>query len=218
MYKYLASPRRWWRTLKSVPAFPTGMNDPSEPSDVRDGPEPENGSGAEPENGSGAEPLGETGTESAVTDAGIYIRESPYLDSFVQVGVASGRVLRVSFPEHPEPNAESHHPVLDRIFEYLEGLTAVDFDDVQVALTVPTDQRRVLEAVRTIPYGDQLDVAGVARLTPDLDPTDDDHLILVRTALDENPAPIIIPDHRVRDGPSAAPPAIEQKLRLVEEL
>ncbi|MFB6185175.1 MAG: methylated-DNA--[protein]-cysteine S-methyltransferase, partial [Haloarculaceae archaeon] len=26
------------------------------------------------------------------------------------------------------------------------------------------------------------------------------------------------PDHRVRDGPSAAPPAVEQKLRAVEGL
>ena len=188
------------------------MDDPSEPSDVRDGTdtEPENGPGPQSENGTEAEP--------AVTDAGIYARESSYLDSFVQVGVASGRVLRISFPERPEPDAEAHHPVLDRIFEYLEGVTEVEFDDVQVALTVPTDQRRVLEAVRTIPYGDQLDVAGVARLTPDLDSADDDHLILVRTALDENPAPIIIPDHRVRDGPSAAPPAIEQKLRSIEDL
>ena len=220
MYKYLASPRRRWRTLKSIPAFPTGMDDPSEPSDVRDGTDadPENGPDAEPENGSGEKQENGTEAEQAETDAGIYARESSYLDSFVQVGVASGRVLRISFPERPEPDAEAHHPVLDRIFEYLEGLSEVEFDDVQVALTVPTDQRRVLETVRTIPYGDQLDVTGVARLTPDLDPTDDDHLILVRTALDENPAPIIIPDHRVRDGPSAAPPAIEQKLRSVEDL
>ncbi|WP_246999013.1 MGMT family protein [Halosolutus gelatinilyticus] len=153
-----------------------------------------------------------------VTDAGIYARESAYLDRYVQVGAASGRVLRVAFPETPEPNAEDEHPVLDRIFEYLEGLEEVTFDDVQVALTVPTDQRAVLEQLRTIPYGEQVDVKSLAGLTPELDPDDQDDLVLVRTALDENPAPILLPDHRVRDGPSAAPPAVEQKLRSIEGL
>ncbi|MFC6717124.1 methylated-DNA--[protein]-cysteine S-methyltransferase [Natrialbaceae archaeon GCM10025810] len=155
-----------------------------------------------------------------VTDAGIYARESPYLERYVQLGVASGRALSVSFPEVPDEEAETaeSHPILDRIFEYLDGLEEVDFDDVQVALTVPTDQRAVLEQVRTIPYGEQTDVSTLAATTPDLDPEDDDDIILVRTALDGNPAPLLIPDHRVRDGPSAAPPQIEQKLRSIEEL
>lgn len=153
-----------------------------------------------------------------VADAGIYARESPYLDRFVQVGVASGRVLSVSFPERPESDAEEDHEILDRLFEYLEGVDEVSFEDVRVALTVPTDQRKVLERVREIPYGEQMDVNALARVTPDLDPEDEDDAILVRTALDGNPAPILIPDHRVRDGPSAAPPSVEQKLRSLEEL
>ncbi|GAB3675811.1 MGMT family protein [Halopiger thermotolerans] len=153
-----------------------------------------------------------------VTEAGIYARESSYLDRYVQLGAASGRVLSVDFPDTPEDNAEDDHPVLDRIFEYLEGLEEVDFRDVQVALTVPTDQRAVLEQVREIPYGEQVDVKALARMTPELDPDDEDDLNLVRTALDANPAPLLIPDHRVRDGPSAAPPAVEQKLRSLEEL
>ncbi|RKD95290.1 MGMT family protein [Halopiger aswanensis] len=153
-----------------------------------------------------------------VTEAGIYARESSYLDRYVQLGAASGRVLSVDFPDTPEADAEDEHPVLDRIFEYLEGLEEVDFDDVQVALTVPTDQRAVLEQVREIPYGDQVDVKALARMTPELDPDDEDDLTLVRTALDNNPAPLLIPDHRVRDGPSAAPPAVEQKLRSLEGL
>ncbi|ELY51604.1 MGMT family protein [Natronococcus jeotgali] len=153
-----------------------------------------------------------------VTDAGIYARESSYLDRHVQVGVAGGRVLRVSFPKTPEDDAETDHPVLDRIFEYLDGLEEVAFDDVQVALTMPTDQRAVLEGVREIPYGDQVDVRTLARMTPELDHEDDEDLTLVRTALDSNPAPILIPDHRVRDGPSAAPPPVEQKLRSLEGL
>ncbi|ELY89557.1 methylated-DNA--protein-cysteine methyltransferase [Natrialba hulunbeirensis JCM 10989] len=153
-----------------------------------------------------------------VTDAGIYARESTYLDRYVQLGAASGRVLTVSFPDVPEDGAETDHPVLDQLFEYLDGLEPVTFDDVQVALTIPTDQRAVLEQVQSIPYGDQVDVATLTQMTPDLDPDDQDDIILVRTALDENPAPILIPDHRVRDGPSAAPPAVEQKLRSLEEL
>ena len=153
-----------------------------------------------------------------VTEAGIYARESPYLDRYVQLGAASGRVLSVSFPATPEDDAEDEHPVLDRIFEYLDGLEEIDFDDVQVALTVPTDQRAVLEQVREIPYGEQVSVEALARMTPELDPDDEDDIILVRTALDENPAPLVIPDHRVRDGPSAAPPSVEQKLRSLEEL
>ncbi|MFP8954232.1 MGMT family protein [Natrialbaceae archaeon A-arb3/5] len=152
-----------------------------------------------------------------ITDAGIYARKSPYLERHVQIGVASGRVLSVSFPDVPD-DAETDHPVLDRIFEYLDGLEPVEFDDVTVALTVPTDQRAVLEQVREIPYGDQVDAKTLAAMTPDLDPDDEDDVILVRTALDENPAPILIPDHRVRDGPSAAPPPVEQKLRSLEEL
>ncbi|WP_207590754.1 MGMT family protein [Halomontanus rarus] len=150
--------------------------------------------------------------------AGIYARQSPYLERFVQLGAASGRVLSVSFPEQPPEDAGEDHQVLDRIFEYLEGVSEVTFEDVQVAMTMPTDQRAVLEQVRTIPYGEQLDVSTLAGMTSDLDPDDDDDIILVRTALDENPAPILIPDHRVRDGPSAAPPPVEQKLRSLEGL
>ena len=150
-------------------------------------------------------------------EAGIYARESPYLERYVQVGVASGRVLSVSFPDVPDEEAAPDHEVLDRIFAYLEG-EKVDFSKMQVALTVSTDRRRVLETVRKIPYGEQMTVEALARRTGTLDPADEDDLQLVRAALDENPAPILIPDHRVRDGPSAAPPAIEQKLRSLEGL
>ncbi|ELY59603.1 MGMT family protein [Natronolimnohabitans innermongolicus] len=153
-----------------------------------------------------------------VTDAGIYVRESSYLDRYVQFGAASGRVLSVSFPTAPDDDADDDHPVLDQIFEYLDGLEEVHFDEIQIALTVPTDQRAVLEHVRQIPYGDQVDVDTLARMTPELDHKDEDDLILARTALDENPAPLLIPDHRVRDGPSAAPPSVEQKLRSLEGL
>lgn len=154
---------------------------------------------------------------STEAEAGIYARESGFLERYVQVGMASGRVISVSFPETPDEEAREGLPLLDRIQAYLEG-DEDDFTDVDVAMTMPTDQRRVLEAVRGVPYGQQVSVKKLASLTPDLDADDDDDHQLVRTALAENPTPLVIPDHRVRDGPSAAPPEVEQRLRSLEGL
>ena len=150
-------------------------------------------------------------------ESGIYAREAPYLDRYVQVGVAQGRIISVSFPDAIGEDAETDHPVLDRIEAYLEG-ERDDFEDVTVALTVPTDRREVLETVRTVPYGTQVSVEKLAGMTAGLDPEESDDRALVRTALDGNPAPLLIPDHRVRDGPSGASPAVEQKLRSLEGL
>ena len=150
-------------------------------------------------------------------EAGIYARESAYLGCYVQLGCAQGRVISISFPPSEPVDALADSDLLDRIEAYLEGAED-DFADVQVALTVPTDQRAVLETVRGIPYGTQVGVEKVARMTADLDPEDEADLALVREALADNPAPVVIPDHRVRDGPSAAPAAVEQKLRAVEGL
>jgi methylated-DNA-[protein]-cysteine S-methyltransferase len=154
---------------------------------------------------------------SSRPESGIYARESASLDRYVQVGVASGRVLSVEFPGSPDADAGEDLPLLDRIDASLEG-EREDFADVDVAMTMPTDRRDVLQAVRGVPYGEQLSVAELAGMTPGLDGDDDGDRQLVRTALAENPAPLLIPDHRVRDGPSAAPPAVEQRLRSVEGL
>jgi methylated-DNA-[protein]-cysteine S-methyltransferase len=150
-------------------------------------------------------------------DAGIYARESASLDRYVQVGVASGRVLSVEFPGSPDADAGEDLPLLDRIDASLEG-EREDFADVDVAMTMPTDRRDVLQAVRDVPCGAQFSVAELAGITPGLDGDDDGNRQLVRTALAGNPAPVVIPDHRVRDGPSAAPPAVEQRLRSLEGL
>lgn len=149
------------------------------------------------------------------TTEGIYGFQSSYLGRSVQLGVAGGKVISVSFPGSVEPDASEDHPLLDRIERYLDGFEE-DFSKVEVGLTVPTGQRAVLQKVRTIPYGDQVSVDQLARMTPDVDPDEDDDM--VRTALAENPVPLLIPDHRVRDGPSAAPPKVEQRLRSVEGL
>jgi methylated-DNA-[protein]-cysteine S-methyltransferase len=149
--------------------------------------------------------------------AGIYARESTYLDRYVQLGIAQGRVISVSFPAAPDDGAEPDHDLLDRIDSYLQG-TADEFDDVTVALTMATDQRAVLEALREVPYGDGVSVEQLVRMTPDLDADEESDHTFVREALAGNPAPLLVPDHRVRDGPSGAPAPVEQKLRALEGL
>jgi methylated-DNA-[protein]-cysteine S-methyltransferase len=100
---------------------------------------------------------------------------------------------------------------------YLEG-ERTDFRDVDVALPLPTDQRAVLEAVRQLPFGEAVSVEKLTRMTPGLDAGEDDDLSVTREALAANPAPLLIPDHRVRDGPGGAPADVEQKLRTLERL
>ena len=153
---------------------------------------------------------------SSEAEAGVYARESAYLERYIQVGAAGGRVLSVSFPEAPD-DADTDLPLLDRVEAYLEG-SEKDFSDVDVAMTMPTDQRDVLEVLRDAPYGEDVSVRALARMTPGLDPDDEEAGQLVRTALHENPAPLVIPDHRVRDGPGAAPPKVERRLRSLEGL
>ena len=148
-------------------------------------------------------------------DAGIYARESTYLDRYVQLGIAQRRVISVSFPSTPDD--EGDHDLLDRIENYLQG-TEDDFRDVTVALTVPTDHRAVLEQLRELRYGTQATVEELTGMTAGLDADDEDDRALVREALADNPAPLLIPDHRIRDGPSAAPARVEQKLRSLEGL
>jgi methylated-DNA-[protein]-cysteine S-methyltransferase len=144
---------------------------------------------------------------------GIYARESPTVGRAVQIGVAADRVISVSFPESIPDDADPDHHLLDRVFAYLDG-DADHFDDVTVALTVPTDQRTVLEAVRNVPYGETVDVARIARLAG-LDDEDADDLKEVRTALRANPVPLFVPDHRI-SGPGATPPAVAERLRAIE--
>jgi len=149
-------------------------------------------------------------------ETGIYARESPYLDRHVQLGVAGEKLINVSFPAEPNEDAADEYPLLKRIFAYLEG-EKDQFQDVDIALTVPTEQRTVLEALRNVPYGEDVSVERLARMAG-LDDSEQDDLQTVRMALDTNPVPIVVPDHRVRDGPSSAPPKVEQKLRSLEGL
>ncbi|MFB6304004.1 MAG: MGMT family protein [Haloferacaceae archaeon] len=147
-------------------------------------------------------------------EAGIYARESPQLDRIVQVGIAAGRVISASFPDEMPADAGTDHPILDRLFDYLDG--GPDVTDVEVALTMPTDRRRVLETVRSVPYGRTASLEEVARMT-DLDPDDPDDLGLARTALSANPVPMFVPDHRVEGAAGATPADVAERLRNLED-
>ncbi|MFB6156096.1 MAG: MGMT family protein [Haloferacaceae archaeon] len=146
-------------------------------------------------------------------EAGIYARRSERLGRAVQLGLASGRVLGVSFPAEVPADAETDHPLLDRVFAYLDG-EPDDFDDVEVALTVPTDQRRVLETLRKVPRGRTVSVEKLTRLAG-LDDDSEADRETVETALSENPVPLFVPDHRVR-GRGATPAEVAELLRELE--
>ncbi|WP_135663726.1 MGMT family protein [Halorhabdus rudnickae] len=149
--------------------------------------------------------------------SGIVAREVAFLNRAVQLGFASGRVIAVSFPDSPPADADDEHPLLEEITAYFEG-EDIDFSGWEVALTMPTDRRDVLETLRSIPYGEGVSVEQLTRMTPGLDPERGEDVSLVRTSLAENPVPLLVPDHRVADGPSGAPPAVEQQLCSIEGL
>jgi len=149
--------------------------------------------------------------------AGIFARDVAFLDRAVQLGVASGRVIDVSFPGSTPEDADDKHPLFEEITAYFEG-AEIDFTSVEVALTMATDRREILETLRSVPYGEEVSVEQLTRMTPGLDPEREEDRSLVRMALAENPVPLLVPDHRVRDGPSGAPPAVEQQLRSIEGL
>jgi methylated-DNA-[protein]-cysteine S-methyltransferase len=148
---------------------------------------------------------------SSAADAGIFARS--FDDCVVEIGVASGRVVGVSFPETLPDDAATDHPLLDRIEAYLGG-ESDHFDDVQVALTVPTRYRDVLDTVRNVPYSETVSVDRIARMAG-LDPEDSEDLETVETALGENPVPVFVPDHRV-EAPGATPQRVVRLLRAVE--
>lgn len=146
-------------------------------------------------------------------DAGIYARHVPALDRVVELGIAQGRVVGVSFPSEPSAAAAADHPLLDRLADVL-GEGGEDLADVEVALTVPTDRRAVLESVRSIPRGETVDVATLARLAG-LDGEDESDRATVEAALRGNPIPLFVPDHRV-EAPGATPDEVVRRLRALE--
>jgi methylated-DNA-[protein]-cysteine S-methyltransferase len=141
---------------------------------------------------------------------GLYARE--FDGVVVQVGVAAGKVISVSFPDAVPTDAGPDHPALDAVARAFAG--DPDLRTVDVGLTVPTDDRRVLEAARQVPPGERASLAQVARMAG-LDPDDESDLTTVRRALRENPTPLFVPDHRV-DGEWATPRTVADRLRDAE--
>ena len=146
--------------------------------------------------------------------SGVFAREFGAIDRTVQVGFAGGRVISVSFPPEPPADAARDHDLLDRLDAYFGG-ERDEFAEVALGLTVPTDQREVLEALRSLPYGEEVSVSRLTRLSG-FDPDDADDLETVTAALDDNPIPVLLPDHRVSGGPYATPGDVRSALRRIE--
>jgi methylated-DNA-[protein]-cysteine S-methyltransferase len=126
--------------------------------------------------------------------AGIEHRWSEYLDTYVQVGVAGGRVVSVTFTDEPAPESEEIEDdgsdALEAIFAYLEGDIETTLD-VPYALTVSGIERRALERTRDLPYGTTLTYKEFASSVGE------DDVARVRDALHANPVPVVLPSHRV---------------------
>lgn len=148
--------------------------------------------------------------------SGVVYCHSTFLDGWVQIGIASGRVISVSFPPDEPQSGATEHALLDRVQEYLDEGAPVDFTDVEIALTVDQTDRAILDTVRTIPYGKRWTVEDVIDRTAIL--TDEDAARSVRSAIGTNPVPLIIPDHRVDTDSSPIHPSIRIALRRREGL
>lgn len=153
---------------------------------------------------------------STTGTSGVFARQYDAIGRAVEVGFAGGKLIAVSFPADVPDDADADHPVLDRIGDHLAGGDE-RFDDVEIGLTVPTDDRRVLEALRELPPGESSSVSRLTRLAG-LDDDDAADLESVTQALRENPLPIVLPDHRVEGGPYATPGEVRSTLRRVEGL
>lgn len=128
-------------------------------------------------------------------DSGIEHRWSEYLDTCVQVGVAGGRVVSVSFVDEPAPESDEAFEGegsdgLEAIFAYLEGDIETSLD-VPYALTVSGVERRALERTRDLPYGTTLTYEEFASSVGEED------VEMIRDTLHKNPVPIVLPSHRV---------------------
>ena len=150
-----------------------------------------------------------------VMTPGIYAHRFDALDTVIQLGIASGQVIDISFPESVPDDAETDHEVFESIEAYLDG-DRLALTEVEIALTVPTDQRQVLDALQNVSAGNTVTVERLTKLAG-LDPESETDHETVRTALRENPIPLVIPDHRVRDAEGATPATVAETLRRQEE-
>jgi Methylated DNA-protein cysteine methyltransferase len=145
---------------------------------------------------------------------GIYARRFDELGTVIQLGVASGQVIDLSFPDTIPDDAATDHAVFERIDDYLDG-DRLALTDVEIALTVPTDHRQVLEALQKVSAGNTVTVSRLTRLAG-LEEDNEDDQATVREAVRANPMPLLIPDHRVRDTQGATPADVAARLREIE--
>ena len=146
---------------------------------------------------------------------GIYAQRFDDLGTVVQLGVASGQVIDVSFPETVPDDAATDHEVFTLIDDYLDG-DRLALTDVEIALTVPTDHRQVLDALQNVSAGNTVTVSRLARLAG-MDEDSEEDQAAIRDALQANPVPLLIPDHRVHDAQGATPSDVAATLRDLED-
>lgn len=146
---------------------------------------------------------------------GIYAQRFDELDTVIQLGVASGQVIDVSFPDTVPDDATTDHEVFTLINDYLDG-DRLALTDVEIALTVPTDHRQVLDALQNVSAGNTVTVSRLARLAG-MDEDSEEDQAAIRDALQANPVPLLIPDHRVHDAQGATPSDVAATLRDLED-
>ena len=146
---------------------------------------------------------------------GIYAQRFDKLDAVIQLGVASGQVIDVSFPDTAPDDATTDHEVFTLINDYLDG-DRLALTDVEIALTVPTDHRQVLDALQNVSAGNTVTVSRLARLAG-MDEDSEKDQAAIRDALQANPVPLLIPDHRVHDAQGATPSDVAATLRDLED-
>lgn len=148
-------------------------------------------------------------------DSGVFHRYSDLLETYVQIGLASGNVVGVDFTDEPEGDevGEDEVAVVDAFFRYLDGGPSVD---APYALTVSGLERRALERTRDLPYGSTVSYDEFARSIGAEDETEE-----VRDALHANPVPVVLPCHRVVGdsgvGGYTGPRDVKRKLLELEE-
>jgi methylated-DNA-[protein]-cysteine S-methyltransferase len=155
------------------------------------------------------------------TESGIEHRWSEYLETYVQVGVASGSAVSVGFVEQPDSESVERaegegSDGLEAVFAYLNGGGATP--DVPYALTVSGVERRALERTRDVPYGTTTTYEEFAASIGEAD--DEEEVSRVREALHDNPVPVVLPSHRVVGetgvGGFAGPRGVKRKLLELE--
>lgn len=112
------------------------------------------------------------------------------IELWIEVEVVDGAVRRIDLV--PETAASGDHPVLDRVLAHVAGDLS-DLRDIPVDLgDLPPFQRRALSALRDVPPGETVTYGGLAERVGSPGAAR-----AVGGAVKANPAPIVVPCHRV---------------------